>query len=404
MASLSNMSAFEQWLDKAAARGPDRVIPSSVAIAATKDGIIYSHSSGTQSEDPASPLYDKPINPDNVIWIASATKLMTVISILQLLEKGLVDLDADLDAVLPELSDLEVFKGFNEDGSPIYEKAKQKITTRMLLTHQSGMGYEFFQPYIDQIRSHKEKLGQAVPSKLAWESKLNPLIGQPGEVWNYGASYEILGRLIERLTHTTLNAYMQTHIWDPLSMTHTSFSSSSPSVAPFLADAAFRGEDGSIVPSPNHFFPDVMEFDSGGAGLFSSSGDYAKLMSAVLRDDGTLLRPETMAMLFEPQLSPEIQKFFDASVYIAGAEVMSHSLEREARLTHALGGGLCRADVEGRRRGGTLMWAGLANCYWTVDREKGVALFWGSQIMPTSDKEVIDGFRRFEEAVYGGLV
>lgn len=136
----------------------------------TPVGIIYSHSSGTQSEDPTSPLYDKPINPDNVIWIASATKLMTVISILQLLEKGLVDLDADLDSVLPELSDLEVFKGFNEDGSPIYEKAKRKITTRMLLTHQSGMGYEFFQPYIDQIRSYKEKLGQAVPSKLAWVS------------------------------------------------------------------------------------------------------------------------------------------------------------------------------------------------------------------------------------------
>jgi CubicO group peptidase (beta-lactamase class C family) len=131
-------------------------------------GIIYSHSAGTQSEDPASPLYHKPITPDNAIWLASATKLMTAISILQLLEKGLLNLDADLDAVMPELSDPEVFKGFSEDGSPIYEKAKQKITTRMLLTHQSGMGYEFFQPYIDQIRSHKEMLGQTVPSKLAW--------------------------------------------------------------------------------------------------------------------------------------------------------------------------------------------------------------------------------------------
>ncbi|OBT80227.1 hypothetical protein VF21_00598 [Pseudogymnoascus sp. 05NY08] len=146
------MSAFEQWLDKAATRGPDRVIPSSAVIAVTKDGIIYSRSAGTQSEDPDSPLFDKPISPDTSIWIASATKLMTSISILQLLEKGLLDLDADVSSVLPELADLEVFLEFNDAGEPTYEKAIKKITIRMLLTHQSGAGYEFFHPYIQQIR------------------------------------------------------------------------------------------------------------------------------------------------------------------------------------------------------------------------------------------------------------
>lgn len=147
-----------------------------------------------------------------------------------------------------------------------------------------------------------------------------------------------------------------------------------------------------------------MEFDSGGAGLFAAPSAYGKLLAAILRDDGTLLRPETMAMLFEPQLTPEVQEYFDASVYAEGAEVLSQSLPREAKLTQALGGAVCQADVEGRRRRGTLMWAALANCYWSVDRVKGVALFWGSQVMPTSDKGVLDGFRRFEEGVYGGLV
>lgn len=108
-------------------------------------------------------------------------------------------------------------------------------------------------------------------------------------------------------------------------------------------------------------------------------------------------------MLFEPQLGPETQKTFDAAVYAEGAEVMSAGLSPEAKLTHGLGGAVCQADVEGRRRGGTLMWAGLANCYWSIDRVKGVALFWGSQVMPTSDKGVIDGLRRFEEGVYEGL-
>jgi CubicO group peptidase (beta-lactamase class C family) len=141
----------------------------------TFQGTIYSHSAGTQSENPDSPLFDKPISPDNSIWIASATKLMTSISILQLLENGLVDLDADVSSVLPELADPEVFLKFNDAGEPTYEKAIKKITIRMLLTHQSGVGYDFFQPYIQQIRDFKEKAGESVPSKLTWVRCINPL-------------------------------------------------------------------------------------------------------------------------------------------------------------------------------------------------------------------------------------
>ncbi|OBT83013.1 hypothetical protein VE02_08267 [Pseudogymnoascus sp. 03VT05] len=244
------MSAFEQWLDKAVIRGPDRVIPSSAAITVTKDGIIYSRSAGTQSENPNSKLFDKPISPDISIWIASATKLMTSISILQLLEKGLLDLGADVSSVLPELADLEVFLKFNDAGEPTYEKAIKKITIRMLPTHQSCVGYEFFHPYIQQIREFKKKAGEAIPSKLTWESKLNPLLAQPDTQWNYGSSYELLGRLIERLANTSLGSYMHTHIWHPLSMSSISFSPSSPAIASTLGDATLRGPDASLSPAP----------------------------------------------------------------------------------------------------------------------------------------------------------
>ncbi|KFY69276.1 hypothetical protein V498_10498, partial [Pseudogymnoascus sp. VKM F-4517 (FW-2822)] len=236
------------------------------------------------------------------------------------------------------------------------------------------------------------------------ESYLNPLIAQPSTSWNYGGSYELLGRLIERLTSTSLTSYMQTHIWAPLSMTRISFDPHSPAIAPSLADSTLRGPNDTYLHSPNGFFREGTQFDSAGAGLFASPAEYVKLLAAILRDDGTLLRPETMALLFEPQLSPEVQETFDASIYAEGAEVLSQALPREARLTQALGGGLCLADVEGRRRAGSLMWAGLANCYWSLDRARGVALFWGAQVMPTSDVKVLDGFRRFEEGVYGGLV
>lgn len=197
---------------------------------------------------------------------------------------------------------------------------------------------------------------------------------------------------------------MQTHIWAPLSMARISFDPDSPAIAASLADSTLRGPHNSFLPSPSRFFREGTQFNSVGAGLFASPAEYAKLLAAVLRDDGTLLRPETMALLFEPQLSPEMQETFDAAVYAEGAEALSQALPQEARLTQTLVGALCRADVEGRRGAGSLMWAGLANCYWSLDRARGVALFWGAQAMPTGDVKVLDGFRRFEEAVYGGLV
>lgn len=118
-------------------------------------------------------------------------------------------------------------------------------------------------------------------------------------------------------------------------MSLIAFSPLSPAIRDSLSDATLRGGDNSFLPSPNHFFRGGTEFDSGGA-----------LLAAVLRDDGTLLRPETMAMLFTPQLPPSVQTSFDASVYAPGAEILSHALPREARLTHALGGAVCQAREE----------------------------------------------------------
>ncbi|KFY61740.1 hypothetical protein V496_04921, partial [Pseudogymnoascus sp. VKM F-4515 (FW-2607)] len=102
----------------------------------------------------------------------------------------------------------------------------------------------------------------------------------PSTSWNYGGSYELLGRLIERLTSTSLTSYMQTHIWAPLSMTRISFDPHSPAIAPSLADSTLRGPNDTYLHSPNGFFREGTQFDSAGAGLFASPAE----------DDGLAVR------------------------------------------------------------------------------------------------------------------
>jgi CubicO group peptidase (beta-lactamase class C family) len=72
---------------------------------------------------------------------------MTTVAVLQCLEKGLVDLDSDVSTILSEWSEPEILTGFDEGtGEPMLVKAKEKITLRRLLTHSSGLGYEFLNP------------------------------------------------------------------------------------------------------------------------------------------------------------------------------------------------------------------------------------------------------------------
>jgi CubicO group peptidase (beta-lactamase class C family) len=128
-------------------------------------GIIYSKTWGTQSIDPNSPLVNVPLELDTSMWIASCTKLMTAIAVLQCVEKGLLDLDEDISNVLPEWKDPDILRGFDEaTGEPILEKVKGTITLRKMLSHHSGMGYPLSDPQIQRFIAYRKAKGQFVES------------------------------------------------------------------------------------------------------------------------------------------------------------------------------------------------------------------------------------------------
>ena len=113
-------------------------------------------------------------------------------------------------------------------------------------------------------------------------------------------------------------------------------------------DMSTRDADGKVIPSSLEKWWADRSFDSGGAGLYTTPAEYAKVLSALLRNDGTLLKPQTLNLLFEPQLGPEAQRMFESTLYDnGGVPVFSSSLPRSAQTTQALGGTVCRADVYG---------------------------------------------------------
>lgn len=92
------------------------------------------------------------------MWIASCTKLLTAISVLQCVEKGLLNLDADLSDVLTEFKEIQILTGF-ENEKPVYKKPETKITLRGLLSHSSGFGYAAFDPRLaEEVRYRGGKI------------------------------------------------------------------------------------------------------------------------------------------------------------------------------------------------------------------------------------------------------
>jgi CubicO group peptidase (beta-lactamase class C family) len=348
------------------------------------------------------------------MWIASCTKLASAICILKLAEDGFWSLDDEVAEIgLPELKNKEILVGWDENDDPILKPSKTPITLRMMLSQTSGIAYGWnSQPDVFKyIGKLTKKRGRRLDPSAFESLPLVPLLAEPGTTWAYGANLEWIGLLLERKLGKRFHQFMDETVVRPLGLNNTTFRlEQREDMNKARADLTIRiPKTGMLVPSPTMFYPDVATNDMAGGGLWSSPADYTKLLQAVLRNDGTLAKPETINLLFEPQLSPVLVQTLQDTLYKGpDAEFLSTNLPKSTNLTQAIGGMICQEPVVGdvfgnggqRRSKGSLNWGGLPNLMWTIDRQKGVALFYGSQIIPAGDNASIDAFRRFEEAIY----
>ncbi|THV08210.1 beta-lactamase [Dendrothele bispora CBS 962.96] len=383
-------------------------VAATVVIAGNKYGPLIQEAHGFKHLATDSVAIDL----STTFWVASCTKLVTTIAALQLVEKGLVDLDEDITRVLHEWKNPVVLTGFDDNGKPTTRPAKNKMTLRHLLTHSAGMGYDFLTPKIQRYRQamglSPTALGGSKSSSLSlMEISFYPLLFEPGEGWEYSYSIDWAGVVVERLGgHGTLEDYMSQNIWGPLGMTSATFRlHEREDDRSRLLEMLARDEQGHLKISDEHKDVYTLGFDLGGGGLYTSATDYAKLLAALLRNDGTLLKRETVDLMFTPQL-PDTKYMIE---YVKGNPTQYTLLsglpfESDADWNWGLGGMLRMKDVAGKRKALSLHWSGLPNVQWWVDRSSDVFGMYATQIVPFGDKPSTDLFSRFEGAVYTEVV
>lgn len=370
-------------------------VPGVVALATTRDGIIYEGAFGERVQGGGAPM-----SPDTVVWIASMTKALTATAAMQLVEQGRLHLDRPAREVVPALGEVEVLEGFDDAGQPVTRPPARPITLRQLLTHTAGFAYEFWQEPIIRYQEAKGLPGIVTCEERALRT---PLLFDPGERWEYGINIDWAGKMVEAVSGQKLGVYLRANLFEPLGMPDTGFRISDDMRAR-LAKIHQRGEDDRFAPLLDLEIPQEPEFEMGGGGLYGTVRDYAKFVRMILnrgRADGQqILKSETVELMSTNQMG-------DCRVSMLKTAMPTLSNDAEffpgMPKTWGLSFMINTERAPTGRNPGSLAWAGLANTYFWIDPSAGIGGVYATQVLPFADAKALPLFLDFEATVYDQL-
>jgi CubicO group peptidase (beta-lactamase class C family) len=285
----------------------DGELPGAVVLIARNGKVAYFESFGLRDPETKAEMKG-----DAIFRIASMTKPIVSVAIMMLAEEGKLSIAHPVSRYLPEFKDLKVgVVNKKADGTSevVLEPPRREMTIQDLLRHTSGLTYgapganPLKQAYVDAKVMDREQTNAEMVTKL---SKL-ALVYHPGSTWEYSVSTDVLGAIVEVVSKTPLDKFIAERIAKPLKMVDTGFSVG--------ADKAGRGarphKEGPKNELPNvPKVTDDFKWKSGGGGMVSTAGDYARFCQFLLNggtlDGVRLLSRKTVELMTADHLSPAI--------------------------------------------------------------------------------------------------
>ena len=234
-----------------------------------------------------------PIQKDSIVRLFSMTKLVTTTAALILVEEGKLKLTDRIDQFLPALKDLKVFTGGSAD-APVLVPAASPITIEQLLTHTAGTFYNFSAPP-ELVKLQDRADLWTAPNLTEFVARVTkvPLAHQPGTAFAYGINTDLLGAVIEKVSGQSLDDFFQQRICGPLKMVDTAFWVPAEKRSR-IARIHNRDTTGQLVLDPVENSDErcgpTHGLRMGGAGLYSTAGDYVRFAQMLLNGgqlDGT---------------------------------------------------------------------------------------------------------------------
>ena len=251
------------------------------------------------------PDHDTPMTEDAIFPIHSVTKTITSIAAMMLVDRGKIGLDDPVSKYIASFAGMKVgFERKDESGKTVLDllPLRRAMTIADLLLHTSGITYGFYGDGLVKAAYDGIYLGNFDNAGFAERIARVPLAEQPGTLWDYGHSADVLGRVIEVASGQSLYRFEKQNLLDPLGMATTKF---------FLIDPAERARYAQPLPKDRHVERNslnVTRWESGGGGLVSTIADFARYGQMLLNggklDGKTYLSPAAFTAMTTDHIGP----------------------------------------------------------------------------------------------------
>lgn len=376
--------------------------PGAVAAIARNGKVAYLRAVGFRDRAKTIPLLS-----DAIFWIASMSKPVTSVAAMMLVEEGKLDLAAPVHQYLPELRDVMVGVETTDPASGVrklaLEPQKRPMTVEDLLRHTAGLVYGVDTTLVNQLYHglygpngvyRRDKTLADFVSGLA---KL-PLAHQPGEVWDYGISVDVLSRVVEVASGQPFDQFLETRLFRPLNMVDTGFYVPPAKLSRFVEPPA--GPAGGRLGPPDSVMADVTtptKLFAGGGGLVSTASDYLRLGQMLLNggelDGVRILSPETVKRMTTNALPSGIR----FAGYISGL------VGPQAGTTWGLGFAI-RSDAAWSTVPGSVgsfSWSGTSGTYFWVDPAEQLVAVQMIDAKPNTSLPFLQAFRNLTYGAFG---
>ena len=336
---------------------------------------------------------EEKITGDSIFRIHSMTKMITCMAAMQLVERGKLKLHEDLSDLMPQMTSIPIM---DEHGKLV--KPKNAITLHHLLTHTAGFGY----PNITYKQNSKF-------DKDNWKHDDFPRQFESGTRFLYGTNTDWAGKIVEKVSGMSLEAYFKKYVFTPLGVNSTYFNVPERKKKR-ITSFGNRGPDGKgklreidgDEDSPNRYpINDVTEY-SGGDGLFSTPNDYTKILRCMLNygtyEGGRILKAATVMQMSKNQIG-------DISLDPTGwhfdpVTCCDFKGLMDDKSKWGLAFMIDNTPKAYGRKAGTVVWGGYRNTYFYIDHKSGIAASIYSQHLPFNHEATISLFEKFSEVLY----
>lgn len=338
-----------------------------------------------------------PMTPDTLFALHSMTKPITSVAAMMLIDAGKLSLQDPVSKYIPAFADVQVgIESETADGKPVLQRVapNRPVTVEDLMRHTSGITYGYIGGELIRQAYTDAHIFDGAFDNAAFAERIArlPLARQPGTLWRYGHSTDVLGRIIEIVSGQTLYQFDKQHLFDPLGMTSTKYVLATDDEKARMAEPR---PDDVVLNRAERLRRAHPEWQSGGGGLVSTITDYARFARMILNggelDGRRYLSPAAFAAMTTDHIGPgsgvERDYFYfpgDGFGYGYGFAVRTDPGEAKPPPPGSLG---------------ELKWDGGAGTYFGVDRKLGLIYI----LMEQTETERGRVGPAFKKLLYDGL-